>query len=436
MASSIPAASSQGVQQPSNIRTGFARAIGAKVADKIWGLRIVSLFLVLIAILGVAAFAYFNWEFTKGAFRGIGVSAYTWLQQQSPEFALGLAQAYAAIKNPEEEYTRQQLRGDAPVKSVKARREIVVKGFGAQPNVFRSGKPIYLNLEVVGKNPVQDTRLSGMCSFEGGKGNLGLKSSRESYVATILFDGNTDVLEGNIAEQHAYGKCVFPDGAFYQANDFVKKVMAKIRYRASSVSFWKFYYIHSDYRRENPRALIKDVDMKSDGSMKTTPEYEAAMSIGFGAEPQPYYEDRERVLTLLFFRNTGVDGSLEKLHSLKILAPLNFAFIEDEQCDFEQMGSDEEGNVEYVVKQESLKEVDIDCGNAEIAKGILGRENCERIYKNDLGFTCGFEVRDIDAALQSPQYGILKAVADYDFVTYGRTTIQVLEDVGAGGVIG
>jgi len=33
----------------------------------------------------------------------------------------------------------------------------------------------------------------------------------------------------------------------------------------------------------------------------------------------------------------------------------------------------------------------------------------------------------VNPAIESPQYGILKAVADYDFVTRGRTTIQVLE---------
>jgi len=394
----------------------------------------VGLFLVYVIGFTIYSLAFTNVEFTSGFLGGYGVEVYTWLQQKNPGFAEKLAAAYAVIKNPEAEYSRQQLQGDAPVKKVKERREIFVKEFGAKPDVFRSGKPIRLKIDVVGKNPAQDTRISGSCGFEvaADKSNLGLRSNREMKVADIVFDGDTGMLEKDISEQHAYGSCSFPEGALYQANDFVKKITAKVHYRASSVAFWKFYYIHSDYQRDNPRGLIRDADMKSDGSMKTSPEYEAAMSIGFIAEAQPYDEERQRELSLLFFRNTGVDGSLGKLHSLKIIAPANFVFVDDEDCDFEQGGGDENG-VEYLVKQDALKEIDVDCSSQEIAKGILGKENCERIYKNDLAFSCGFHVEDVNPDVQSPQYGVLKAVADYDFVAYGRTTVQVLESPVAEG---
>lgn len=387
----------------------------------------VGLFLVYVIGFTIYSLAFTNAEFTSGFLGGYGVQVYTWLQKTSPEFAQGLAQAYAAIKNPEAEYTREQLQGDAPVKKVRERREILVADFGAYPAVFRSQTPILLSIDVAARNIPLATRLGGTCSFEQRKNELGLKSNRELVPAPIVFEAGTDVLEKEISEQHAYGSCEFREGALYQANDFTKLITAKIRYRTASIAFWKFYYIHSAHRAGNPRELIKDSDLKSDGVMRTTPAYESAMSISFGAEPQPYYEDRQRVVRVLFFKNTGVDGVLEKLHSLKVIAPVNFAFLENEQCDFEQAGGDEGGNTAYVVKPAVLKEIDVDCGNPELAKGILGKENCERIYKNDLQFSCGFEVRDIDAGLQSPQYGVLKAEADYDFVTYGRTTIQVLE---------
>src|SRR3989344_2664383 len=102
----------------------------------------VGLFLVYVIGFTIYSLAFTNVEFTSGFLGGYGVEVYTWLQQKNPGFAEKLAAAYAVIKNPEAEYSRQQLQGDAPVKKVKERREIFVKEFGAKPDVFRSGKPI------------------------------------------------------------------------------------------------------------------------------------------------------------------------------------------------------------------------------------------------------------------------------------------------------
>lgn len=414
--------SSGGGKEPSQITIGIKRALGGRITDR-WlgspgGARRgpfigffasafkIAFFLGSLALLFVVIyFLLFNRELALGLLKGAGEKTFVWIQTVSPGFAEQLRTAYNLYFNPEEELARE--RGDE-IKAVREKSGIEITDAGADRKSYAGNEPVNVNYIFVGKNLAEDIKLKGTCELDTG--------GKEKYIVDADF-GDSAELSGGVKEQTGYGSCYFPEGASYSSGDMVKSINMHVIYPAYAKSSWKAYYIDAKFNKDNPREGINDNDLKSDGSMKTIPEKETAMLIGFVSGPQPYNQDRKNRLTLVMEKGRGVDGDLLKMNALKLEMPARFSLVEDERCDFESLENDE-GERVYGVKKEVLDNRNIDCGEDD---------RCQ-LNKNQMSFSCGFVVTDVSGAQEHAEYGLFTAVAEYDFKMVRRTTIDVVRE--------
>ena len=360
----------------------------------------------LFFVIVVFAFIFTNPGTAEGQALGIGEKAFVWIQGVSPSFADSLQEAYVGYFHPEQLIAEQNT---ANIKKAKDKSWVGIKEIRPNREVYTGNEPVHVDADIFGKNLEKATRLNGRCELDLG----GDKKS----TAAADFHNNNQFFEG-IKDQTAYASCAFLEGAGFSLNDVTKKINVYVSYRGWAESTWKAYYIHSSYNKDNPRDLIKDADLTSEGIMKSTPKYESAMVIGFDSGQQPYYENRVSGLTLVLEKNTGVSGKLNKVNAFYLEVPSKFNLIDDERCDFEMTGEND-GVILYQVKKDVLDKKNVDCSTQQ------NKDLCE-VRKNSLTFSCTYQLNDVSELQIVPEYSLFTAWADYDFEVSSSKTIDVV----------
>ena len=434
-------------ERPSAWRYGFGRELGRETATR-WGrmvrrgLRNPFWLVYYIAILAftIGLFGSFGdfvafFVTNPGAVLGFASSGVEWasvgIQKVFPQFAQQLESAQRFYENPEDIPAAQT---GEDVKRVNEKSVVNFGNLWTDLPSYAGGQAIVAYFDVEGKNVAKDTTLTGECKLVSGK---------EENVVNAEFKGVNE-FKGGIAKQDSYGECAFAEGVPYKIEgEFgideriqpIRTIEYSLEHDAISESLWKAYYWHSSKIGEEGVKIIRengDTDLRNDGIMRTIPRYESEMQIGFVGGRQPYYQDRETRLNLILKSSSGVSGNLEKLYNVKLYVPGKFSMVEGNNCDFEyieQVQEDEAVYEVYKVKDEAIdkKQINRDCGKEALNKenSVLEEDRCLLIFKNNINFGCGFNVRDVSEEQLIPAFGVFKARAEYKYKTIGRKTINI-----------
>jgi hypothetical protein len=314
--------------------------------------------------------------------------------------------------DPGKAITQEALRGGHEIKKAEKRRRIFIDKINFRS--FDENELVYGTVEVTASNLGRDTEAMPYCRLEIEKG----KYTEDVNKDALLF-------KKDIPNDRRLFTCNFPENSKYEESNLLKGGLVKVSYSDTTTSTYKIYYTDSDSLSEASK-LIRDSDYNSNnGKVKTVQEdVRTVMGIGFDSSYQPVTTDRDSRLIVAFEKekDVGIESGLVKVNNLNIEVPPIISFVEDDTCDFRSIDSAFDGNTVYSVRREILDRVNVDCSRVKESY----RDECVRKYKEDLRFSCGFNING-DVEGEIPEFVILKGVSNYDFEVVKKFSVLIGE---------
>ena len=169
----------------------------------------------------------------------------------------------------------------------------------------------------------------------------------------------------------------------------------------------------ADYVAKNPNS---DFSNNIQG-MKTEHSYESSEIISFvSTDSMPFQEGKNYALYVHLKNNDAYSGgSILGLKSLKLYVPYSVTLKTDVlSCDFEDSGTNADGNKIYSLKKQKVDSLNNACLPAALEQGLISKEQCKQDYLQDVKYYCrmSFDIQDVR---DTPTFLEFKANAEYNY---------------------
>jgi hypothetical protein len=296
------------------------------------------------------------------------------------------------------------------------------------------------NGEVTEKNPIEN--IGSKLSVKDIKNDtfVSLNCNLKNYKGAVTYElqdnaenpnTNSFVIPANNPPTNPFSIiCNFPDGVTPNSDDTLigsRTGTMSAQFDSSAESTWKPYILNSasykkmlaakknpaDYVAKNPNS---DLSNNVQG-MKTENSYESSEEISFvSLDSMPFQEGKSYSLYLHLKNNDAYSGGvIVNLKSLKLYVPYSVTLnTGSSTCDFEDSGTNADGNKIYSLKKQRLDSLSNACLPAALEQGLISKEQCKQNYLQDIKYYCrmSFEIQD---PRDTPTFLEFKANAEYNY---------------------
>jgi len=304
------------------------------------------------------------------------------------------------------------------------------------------GQPIFLKGTIKAKPFEKEIHVKVDCDLEDYDGEVKISSSAPDSGEEGKFKIYKDF------SQTFTVTCNFPEGIKISETElFSSKEVPIVSKEAEMKASYDFVTqaSHNTYflnKEEHDKLLSRGIDpfenfkvndpqLRSDRTVKSKAS-PGPINLGIGTySSQPFSRGKPYFFGVSLSNNPLYKGHLKKLKQLKVMLPPYLVVANEEgfgeggTCDFYFSGNlNENGFKIYYLKEEKLREANIDCESKSIKEKLISYEECMNRYKSSFEYLCQFKVKE-PIQEEVLRLDFIRAEADYIYETSKKTIVDI-----------